>query len=174
MLRWATIKTMDTARNIPLMTKRTSTEERIKLGWSRLLAFFKNSLGAHDGFTQPIRYKRFDRFILLISQNALKKQWSGVTSLRESLLGLNWKSPFSPYTYPITYKVGFLYFRSLCIRDTVSNKTYQNFCDKKLVWPWSKYPIWQRCQPISYKAKFWQRDIIYLVDFKYNITYQNI
>ena len=28
------------------------------------------SLGAHDGFTQPIFYKRFDRFSLYIKQNA--------------------------------------------------------------------------------------------------------
>ena len=49
----------------------------------------------------------------------------------------------------------------------VSNKTYQNFLDKSLVRSGSKYPIWQRSQPISYKAKFSQRDNIYLVDFKY-------
>ena len=32
----------------------------------------------------------------------------------------------------------------------------------------------QRSQPISYKAKLSQRENIYLVDLKYNITYQNI
>ena len=89
-------------------------------------------------------------------------------------MGLNWRSPFSPFTYPITYKVGFWHFRSLCIRDTVSNNTYQNFRDKRLVKPGSKHPIWQRSQPITYKAKFFQRDNIYLVDFKYSITYQKI
>ena len=31
------------------------------------------SLGARDGFIQPIFYKRFDRFSLQIRQNALKK-----------------------------------------------------------------------------------------------------
>ena len=36
------------------------------------------------------------------------------------------------------------------------------------------YPNWQRSQPISYKAKFSPRDNIYLLDHKYNITYQNI
>ena len=80
--------------------------------------------------------------------------------------GLNLKCPFSPFTYPITYKVGFWHFRSSCIRDTVSDKTYQNFGDKKLVRPGSKYPILQRPQPISYKTKFSQRDNIYLADFK--------
>ena len=73
-----------------------------------------------------------------------------------------------------TYKVGFWYFRSWYIRDMVSDKTYQNFRDKRLVRPGCKYPIWQRFQPISYKTKFSQRDNAYLVDFKYNITYQNI
>ena len=34
--------------------------------------------------------------------------------------------------------------------------------------------IWQKSQPICYKAKFLQRDNIYLVDTKYNITYQKI
>ena len=89
-------------------------------------------------------------------------------------MGLIWKCPFSPFTYPITYKAGFCYCRSLCIRDTVSNKTYQNLLDKRLVRPGSKYPTWQRSQPISCKAKFSQNDNIYLVDLKYNITYQNI
>ena len=42
---------------------------------------------------------------------------------------------------PISYKVGFWYFKGLCIRDTVSNKTYQNFRDKRLVRPGSKYLI---------------------------------
>ena len=37
-----------------------------------------------------------------------------------------------------------------------------------------KSPNLQRSHPISYKAKFSQRDNIYLVDYKYNITYQNI
>ena len=32
-----------------------------------------NSLGARDGFIQPIFYKRFDHFSLLIRQNAFKK-----------------------------------------------------------------------------------------------------
>ena len=82
-------------------------------------------------------------------------------------MGLNWKCPFSPFTYTITYKVGLWYFRNLCIRDTVSNKTYQNFRDKRLVRPGSKCPNWQRSQPISYKAKF----CIFKV--KCNITYQN-
>ena len=67
--------------------------------------------------------------------------------------------------------VGFWYFKSLCNRDAVSNKTYQYFRDKRLVRPGSKYPNWQRCQTISYKAKFSHRDNIYLVDQK---TYQNI
>ena len=89
-------------------------------------------------------------------------------------MGLNWKFPFSPFTYPITYKVGFLYFRSSCIKNTISNNTCQNFRDKRLVRPGSKYPIRQRSQLITYKAKFSQIDNIYLIDLKYNITYQNI
>ena len=89
-------------------------------------------------------------------------------------MGRNLKPPFSPFTYPITYKVGFWYFRSLCIRDMFSNKTYQNFCDKRLVRPGGRYPIWHRSQTISYKTKFLQRDNIYLVHLKYNITYQNM
>ena len=97
-----------------------------------------------------------------------------MTSLEEQLLELNWKCPFSPFIYHITYKVEFWYFKSLCNWDIVSNRTYQNFRDKRLVRPGRKYSNWQRSQPISYKAKFLQRDNVYLVDFKYNITYQNI
>ena len=89
-------------------------------------------------------------------------------------MGLNWKCPLSPFTYTITYKVGFWYFKSLCNRDTVSNKTFQYFRDKRLVRPGSKYPNWQGSQPINYKAKFSHKDNIYLVDLKSNITYQNI
>ena len=81
-------------------------------------------------------------------------------------MGLNWKCPFSPFTYPIAYKIGFWYFKSLCNRNTVSNKTYQYFCDKRLVRPGSKCPNWQRSQPISYTVKFSHRDNIYLVDLK--------
>ena len=94
---------------------------------------------------------------------------------------LNWKCPFSPFTYPIspftypiTYKVEFWYFKSLYNRDTISNRTYQNFRHKRLVRQGSKCLNWQRSQPRSYKAKFSQSHNIYLVDFKYNITYQNI
>ena len=89
-------------------------------------------------------------------------------------MGLNWKYPFSPFTYPITYTVEFWYFKSLCNRDTVSNRTYQNFRDKRLVRPGSKCPNLQRSQTISYNTKFSQRDNIYLVYLKCNITYQNI
>ena len=60
---------------------------------------------------------------------------------------------FSPFTYTITYKVRFWSFKSLCKKNTVSNKTYQYFRDKTLVRPGSKYPNRQRSQPISYKSK---------------------
>ena len=95
-----------------------------------------------------------------------------MTSLGGKLLGLNWKCPFSPFTCPITYKIKFLFFKSLCNWDTVSNRTYQSFLDKRLVRPGSKYPNWKRSQTISCKAKLSQRYNIYSVDFKYNITYQ--
>ena len=42
---------------------------------------------------------------------------------------------------------------------------------------WSDQEVnteYDRDQPINYKAKFLQRDNICLVDFKYNITYQNV
>ena len=89
-------------------------------------------------------------------------------------MGLNWKFPFSPFTYSITWKVEFWYFKSLCNKDTVWNRSYQNFCDKRLVRPESKCPNWQRFQPTGYNAKFSQRYNIYLVDLKCNITYQDI
>ena len=95
-------------------------------------------------------------------------------SLRKKLLGLNLKCSLLLFTHPITYKVMFWHFRSSCIKDTVWNKTYQNFRDKRLVRPGSECPNWQRSQPISYKPIFSQRYNIDLVDHKYNITYQNI
>ena len=89
-------------------------------------------------------------------------------------MSLNWKCSVLPFTYLIIYKLEFWYFKTLCNWDTVSNRTYQNFRDKRLVRPGSKCPNWERPKPISYKAKFSQRDNIYLVDLKYNINYQNI
>ena len=89
-------------------------------------------------------------------------------------IGTKLKMSIFTFTYPITYKKEFWYFKRLCNRDVVSNRTYQNFRDKRLVTPGSKCPNWQRSQPISYKTKFLQIDNIYLVDLKYNITYQNI
>ena len=40
------------------------------------VCIYYNSLGACDGFTRPIFYKRFDRFNLQMRQNVFKKQWS--------------------------------------------------------------------------------------------------
>ena len=83
------------------------------------------------------------------------------------------KIPIFTLNLPHNLQSRILVFQNLCIRDTVP-KTYQNFHDKRLVKPGSKYPVWQRSQPISYKTKFSQSDNIYLLDLKYNITYQNI
>ena len=89
-------------------------------------------------------------------------------------LGTKLKMPIFTLSYPIIYKAEFWCFKSLSNWDTISNRTYQNFRDKRLVRPGSKYPNWQILQPISYKAKFSQSDNIYLVDLRYNITCQNI
>ena len=51
--------------------------------------------------------------------------------------------------------------------------TYHNFRHKSLVRPKSKSPNWQGSQRISYKANFSQRESMYLLDIKFNITYQN-
>ena len=48
--------------------------------------------------------------------------------------------PRNIFTYPVTYKVEFWYFKSLCNWDTVSIRTYQNFRDKRLVRAESKCP----------------------------------
>ena len=44
--------------------------------------------------------------------------------------------------------------------------TYHNVRHKSLVRPKSKSPNWQGSQPISYKAKFSQRDKMHLADHK--------
>ena len=93
---------------------------------------------------------------------------------REITLGTKLKMPIFTLYLPHNIRSRVSLLSSLCNRDTVSNKTYKNFRDKRLVRPGSKYPIWQRSQPISYKVKFSQRNNIYLADLKYNITYQNI
>ena len=70
--------------------------------------------------------------------------------------------------------MSFLQTREVFFNQERSPITYHNFRHRNLVRPGSKYPIWNRSQPISYKAKFSQKDNTYLVDLKYNTTYQNI
>ena len=70
--------------------------------------------------------------------------------------------------------MNFLQNCEVCFNQESLSITYHNFRHKSLVIPKSKSPNWQGSQPISYKAKFWQRDNIYLLDLKYNITHQNI
>ena len=70
--------------------------------------------------------------------------------------------------------MSFLQTREVFFNQERSPIPYHNFRHKNLVRPGSKYPIWNRSQPISYKAKFSQKDNTYLVDLKYNTTYQNI
>ena len=93
------------------------------------------SLGARYGFTQHIFYKKFDHFSLQIRQNALKKTVVSCDVNEGITLGTKLKIPIFTLNLSITYKVGFWYFRSSCIRDTVSKKTYQNFHHKRLVSP---------------------------------------
>ena len=70
--------------------------------------------------------------------------------------------------------MSFLQNREVCFNQERLPITYHNFRDKSLVRPKCKSPNCHRSQPISYKARFSHRDNIYLVDLKYNITYQNI
>ena len=70
--------------------------------------------------------------------------------------------------------MSFLQNREVCFNQERLPITYHNFRHKSLVRPKSKSPNWQGSQPISYKTKFSQRNNVYLVDLKYNITYQNI
>ena len=56
------------------------------------------------------------------------------------------------------------YFKSLCNRDTVSNK---NFCDRRLIRPGVNTQTDD--EATSHKAKFSQSGNIYLVGHKYNI-----
>ena len=70
--------------------------------------------------------------------------------------------------------MSFLQNCEVCFNQERLPITDHNFRHKSLVRPKSKSPNWQGSQPISYKAKFSQRDNIYLVDLKHNITYQKI
>ena len=70
--------------------------------------------------------------------------------------------------------MSFLQNCEVCFNQERLPITYHNFRHKNLVRPKSKSPNWQGSQTISYKAKFSQRDNTYLLDLKYNITYQNI
>ena len=87
-------------------------------------------------------------------------------------LGTKLKMPIFTFYLPYNLQSRVLVFKSLCNWDTVSNRTYQNFLDKRLVRPGSKYPNWKRSQTIICKAKLSQRYNIYSVDLRYNITYQ--
>ena len=90
-------------------------------------------------------------------------------------LGTKFKMAIFTLYYPMTYKVGFWYFRNLCIRDTVSNKTYQNFHDKRLLRPGSLTQFDKDLTTHKLQDQiFTDRKYIYIADFKYNITYQNV
>ena len=52
------------------------------------------------------------------------------------------------------YKANFSHEDQMHLQDyKKKKKSYQNFHDKRLARPGSKYLIWQRTQAISYKAK---------------------
>ena len=70
--------------------------------------------------------------------------------------------------------MSFLQNCEVCFNQERLPITSHNFCHKSLVRAKSKSPNWQGSPAISYKAKFLQRDNSYLVDLKYNISYQNI
>ena len=70
--------------------------------------------------------------------------------------------------------MSFLQNRKVCFNQERLPITYLNFRHKSLVRPKSKSPNGQGSQPISYQTKFSQKDKVYLVDLKYNVTYQNI
>ena len=70
--------------------------------------------------------------------------------------------------------MNFLQNCEVCFNQERLLITYHNFRHKSLVRPKSKSPNWQASQPISCKAKFSQRDNIYLINLKHNIIYQNI
>ena len=145
------------------------------IGWNLITQIKKITISpwARDEFTQVVCLKIWP-LQFVNRTKCIKKTVVSCNVTGEITLGTKLKIPIFTLTYPITYKVGFWYIKSLCIRNTVSKNTYQNFRDKRLIRPRSKYPIWQRSQPISYKANLLQKDNIYQVDFKYNTTYQNI
>ena len=98
-----------------------------------------------------------------------------MTSLGEYFLGLNWKCPLLPFNYPQHLQSRVLVISKVhVIGLRFQIKLNQNFCEKRLIRPVSKYPNWQRSQPISYKANFSKRDNVFLMYLKCNITCQNI
>ena len=70
--------------------------------------------------------------------------------------------------------MGFLQNLKVYLDQESLQITYHNFRHQSLVRPKGKCSNWKGSQPISYKAKFSQRDNTYLAVLKYNITYQNI
>ena len=69
--------------------------------------------------------------------------------------------------------MSFLQNCEVCFNQERLPITDRNFRHKSLVRPKSKFPNWQGSLPISFKAKLLQRNNIYLVDQKCNITCQN-
>ena len=132
--------------------------------------FFTKSLTASICILDKMHYKNSGQlWPLQCKSDKMHYKNSGQLWRHWGTLGTKLEMPIFTLYLPHN-KVGFWYFRSLYIRNMISNKTYQNFRDKRLLGPGSKYPIWQRSQLISYNAKFSQRDNVYLADFKYNIT----
>ena len=118
--------------------------------WGKIL---KNINGFHD-FNN---FQCYNKKLMLFFINLFTLRFC---YLKEVTLQLTWMS--------------FLQNREVLFNQESLPITYDNFRHKSLVRPKSKSPNWQGSQLIRYKTKFSQRDNIYLVDLKYNITYQNI
>ena len=67
----------------------------------------------------------------------------------------------------------FLQNLKVCFNQECLPIMYHNFRHQSLVRPRSKCSNWKGAQPISYKANFSLKGTMYLIDVKFNITYQN-
>ena len=125
--------------------------------------------------SQPISYnakssQRDNTYLADLKYNISYQNMQGKIKVRPIFI------PWNAYSEKVTQQLtwmGFLQNLKVCFNQKILPIMYHNFCHQSLVRPKSKISNWKGAQPISYKANFSLKGTMYLIDVKFNITYQN-
>ena len=125
--------------------------------------------------SQPISYKaKFSQgdntYLADLKYNITYQNIRGKTKFRPIFI------PCNAYSKKVIQQLTWMCFlRNLKVYFNQKSLpiTYHNLRHQSLVRPRSKCSNWKGAQPISYKANFSLKGTMYLIDVKFNKTYQN-